>query len=188
MRLRPLLLSGSTALIAVSGFAWVNGAAALDGGFGGGDVLLAQAVPPAAAPPAAGGGPPPHAAKPAREHMRAPNPKAMCQDDVARRIGHRAYLKARLDLKPEQMSAWNAFEKAADAASTKDMARCASLSAEIKAPPTYTERLDLQETRMKARLEAIQAIKPSLETLYAALTPEQKALFDRPQGRLHRPR
>ena len=56
---------------------------------------------------------------------RSFSPKAACIDMVARRIGDRAYIKARLELKPEQMTAWNAFEKAADEASAKSMARCA---------------------------------------------------------------
>jgi hypothetical protein len=33
---------------------------------------------------------------------------------------------------------------------------------------------------MKARLAALEATKPSLQALYASLTPEQKAIFDKP--------
>jgi hypothetical protein len=87
-------------------------------------IELAQAAPPAAT--AAG---------------RTFSPKSMCQDMLARRIGNRAYIKARLELKPEQMTAWNAFEKASD-----------------------------------------EAVKPTLTALYAVLTPEQKAILDRPRG------
>ena len=40
---------------------------------------------------------------------------------------------------------------------------------------------------MKSRLESLEAVKPSLTALYAALTPEQQALFDRPMmGGPHR--
>ena len=41
-------------------------------------------------------------------------------------IGARAYLKAKLDLKPDQMPAWDAFQKAADEASAKEKATCAA--------------------------------------------------------------
>jgi len=112
--------------------------------------------------------------------MPAFSPKDMCSEQVARRIGNRAYLKARLDLKPEQMTLWNNFEKAADEASAKDKARCATLPAEIKTPPSYIERMTMREEMMKARLAALEAVRPSLQALYAALTPEQKAIFDKP--------
>ena len=125
--------------------------------------------------------------------MPAFSPKDMCTEQVARRIGNRAYLKARLDLKPEQMTLWTNFERAADEASAKDKAHCATLPAEIKTPPTYMERLTMREEMMKARLAALEAVKPSLQALYAALTPEQKAIFDKPMrmgmgmGSIHRP-
>ena len=83
--------------------------------------------------------------------------------------------------------------KAADEASAKDKARCATLPAEVKTPPTYMERMTMREDMMKARLAALEAVKPSLQALYAALTPEQKAIFDKPMrmgmgtGSMHRP-
>lgn len=135
---------------------------------------LAQAAPAPAMPvgPQAGG----PAASPARPF----SPQKMCQDQVARRIGNRAYLKARLNLKPDQMDAWNAFEKAADATAAKDKVRCASLPIEVTTPPSFTERLNMHEAMMKDRLASIESIKPSLLALYATLTPEQKEIMDRP--------
>lgn len=170
MRLRPLLVTGYAALVAAAGLALASTA-------------MAQATPPASQPPVASGG---HDRPMGGMHgVHAVSPKAMCQDHVARRIGNRAYLKTRLELKPEQMSAWNTFEKAADEASKKDLARCASLPTEMKTPPTYPERLTMQEDMIKARLESIQAVKPSLTALYAVLTDDQKAVFDRSTGQRH---
>jgi hypothetical protein len=175
---RLKVLAVTTALVAAGGLVWLTSAVAKDGGFDG-SPQVAQAAPPAAMPPAAGGG----MDQARRERrMAAFNPRNMCMEHVARRIGMRAYLKARLDLKPEQMTAWNAFEKAADEVSAKDKTRCASLPTEVKTPPKFSERFAMRETMMKARLDAIEAVKPSLTTLYAALTPEQQALFDRPAG------
>lgn len=157
MPFRPLLLAMA------AGLAFASPASAFESDFG--DMLeLAQAAPPVAA------------------SGRTFSPKAMCQDMVARRIGARAYLKARLDLKPEQMTAWNAFEKAADEASAKSNARCAALPAELKDRPNYVDRLSMEEDAMKARVASIEAVKPTLTALYAILSPEQKAVLDRPQG------
>ena len=149
--------------VVAAAFAWTSPASALDGGVD--DMLeIAQAAPPAAA---AG---------------RTFSPKAVCQDMVARRIGDRAYIKARLELKPEQMTAWNAFEKASDEASAKQNARCATLPAEMKERPNYVDRLSMEEDAMKARVAAIEAVKPTLLALYNTLSPEQKAVLDRPRG------
>jgi hypothetical protein len=118
--------------------------------------------------------------------MREFSPKSFCEERVARRIGTRAYLKARLDLKPEQMSAWDAFQKAADEASAKEKAKCASLPTEMKDPPKLIDRLNRREEMMKARLESLQAVKPTLLALYDKLSPEQKAVLDRPMMGGHR--
>ena len=176
MSVRRLLLAAPTALVAVAGFAWLTSVAAFDGGSN--DVLeFAQAAPPAAMPPAASGSD--H--RPARAE-RSFSPRAACQEHVARRIGNRAYLKARLELKAEQMPAWSAFEKIADDVSAKELAKCGTLPADQKTRPNFTERLNMQEDMMKTRLESIQAVKPTMLALYATLTTEQKSLFDRPFG------
>ena len=177
MRVRPLFLAVPAALVAVAGFAWLTSAAASNGGFNEAP-QIAQAAPPVAPPPATGGGTAP-AGGPERM-MREFSPKAFCEDRIARRIGNRAYLKARLDLTADQVPAWEAFQKAADEASTKEKAKCASLPAEMKTPPSFPDRLGRQEEMMKSRLESIQAVKPTLMALYDKLSPEQKAAFDRP--------
>ena len=163
MSFRPLLLAMPTTLVLAAGLAFSAPASAFDGAV---DemVELAQAATPA---PAAG---------------RKFSPKDMCLDQVARRIGNRAYLKARLELKPDQMTAWNTFEKASDEASAKANARCATLPAEMKERPNYVERLSMMEDAMKARVASIEAVKPSLTALYNVLSPEQKAVLDRAGG------
>jgi hypothetical protein len=177
MRVRRLFLAVPTALVAAAGFAWLTSAAASNGGFNEAP-QIAQAAPPVAPPPATGGGTAP-AGGPERM-MREFSPKAFCEDRIARRIGNRAYLKARLDLTADQVPAWEAFQKAADEASTKEKAKCASLPGEMKTPPSFPDRLGRQEEMMKSRLESIQAVKPTLMALYDKLSPEQKAAFDRP--------
>lgn len=167
------LLALSTALVTAAGLALASmPASAADGGSD--DLLeLAQSTPPTNPPPGTAG-------RDHREH-RAMNPKAFCLDKVARRVGNRAYIKLRLDLKADQMTAWNAFAKASDDADVKDVARCSALPTEMKERPSYVERLTMEETVMKARIERIDAVKPSLQVLYETLSPEQKAVLDSPR-------
>ncbi len=165
MKIRPFFAVLPASLVAAAGFAFFSGAHAAPEG----RPELAQAQP--ATPPAAG--------PEMRPERPAFSPRNMCSEQVARRIGNRAYMKARLDLKPEQMASWTAFEKAADEASAKQKVRCSTLPVELKGPVSLTDRMGMQEEAMKARLEAIQTVKPALTTLYAALTPEQKAIVDR---------
>ncbi len=186
MSSRVKFLAVASALAVAGGLAWMGSAAAIDGGSAA-SPQLAQAAPPAAMPPAAGGGPDrPMGMMRGRADF---SPKDMCVDHVARRIGNRAYLKAKLDLKSEQVALWNAFEKAADQASAKDKARCAALPTEVKTPPNFMDRMNMREQMLKARLESIEAVKPSLQALYASLTPEQKTVLDKPMmgpGGFHR--
>jgi hypothetical protein len=180
MFFRPLSLAvPATAVfsvVAAAGLAWMSPASALDNGE---DPLeLAQTTPPAAPPPAAGGQ--------ERRERAAFNPKAFCLDRVAHRAGARAYLKVRLELKPEQMTAWNAFAKAADDADVKETTRCNALPTDMKERPNFVDRLGREEDAMKARIERIEAVKPTLLAFYNTLSPEQKVVLDRPRGMMGR--
>ncbi len=171
MLFRPLLLAAPAVLAA--GFMLSAPASALDSSSD--DLLeLAQATPP---PPP---GPGPVGAD-RRERAAAFNPKAICLDQVARRAGNRTYLRVRLELKADQTAAWDAFAKASDAADVKDTARCNALPAEMKERPGYVDRLTMEENTMKARVERIEAVKPSLVAFYNTLSPEQKTVLDRPR-------
>ena len=66
-------------------------------------------------------------------------------------------------------------------ANAKSNARCAALPAEMKERPNYVDRLSMQEDAMKARVASIEAVKPTLTALYAVLSPEQKAILDKPR-------
>ena len=43
---------------------------------------------------------------------------------------------------------------------------------------TVLDRIDRMQQLLSIRLEALQAAKPAVQTLYQALTPEQRAIFD----------
>jgi hypothetical protein len=181
MSRRPLIFAAPAtavfSLVAAAGLAWMSPALALDSSSDD-PFELAQATPPAAPPPAAGGQ--------ERRDRAAFNPKSFCLEQIARRAGNRTYIKTRLELKPEQMTAWNAFAKASDDADVKDTARCSALPTEMKERPNYVDRLTMEENVMKARVERIEAVKPSLVAFYDALSPEQKVVLDRPRGMMGR--
>ncbi len=166
-----LASSGLASLVALAAGLAVAGPAAAAPGAA--STELAQAAP---ATPAT---PPPNGLERRRAAM---NPKAMCLDHLAHRIGHRTYLKVRLDLKPEQMAAWDAFAKAAEGADARETARCNALPTELKDRPTMIDRMTMQEDAMKARLERIGAVKPSMTALYNVLSPEQKTVLDGPMS------
>jgi LTXXQ motif family protein len=175
MRMRAFFLAGPAALVAVAGLSFAISANAMPGDAGqisDADTLIAQAAP---TPP-----PPPDARPGERRERRVFSPRAMCDEQVARRAGFRAYIKVRLNLKPEQMTAWSALEKAADDVTAKEIARCAALPAEVKTPPTFVDRMSMREEAMKTRLAEMEAVKPSMLALYNTLTPEQKVVLDRP--------
>jgi len=173
MSIRSMLLP--TALVLAAGFAFATPASAFDLLEGKDLIELAQATP------AGPRGERAHGAERGERAERHFSPRSMCLDMAARRIGDRAYIKARLELKPEQVTAWNAFEKAADEASAKSMARCQTLPTEMKERPAYLERLTMEEDMMKARIATIEAVKPSLTALVGVLTADQKAILDRPR-------
>jgi len=172
MAFRPLFAVVPVALVLTAGLAVLTTAGASNGGAD--TPELAQTPPPAGAAPMPGDATP--------SDRPAFSPQKACLTMIAHKAGRLAFLKARLDLKPEQMAAWNAFEKASDDVLAKAKTRCASLPTEVKERPSFTERLTMRENFMKARLDAVEAVKPSLLALYAALTPDQKELFDRPRG------
>src|SRR5882672_8546023 len=97
MSFRPLLLAVPLALVTAASFSLTSPASALDGSADD-PFELTQATPPA--PP-----PPPGAGPERRGDRAAFNPKAFCLDHIARRASNRTYIKVRLELKPEQMTA-----------------------------------------------------------------------------------
>jgi hypothetical protein len=53
-------------------------------------------------------------------------------------------------------------------------------------PLTVTGRMEAMEKRMDAMLQAIKAVRPALDALYATLTDDQKAVINSTSGRRHR--
>jgi len=101
------------------------------------------------------------------------NPSAMAD-------ARNAYLKSELKITPAQESAWKAF---ADQAKQQAEAMQAWRSTvQGSAQATAPERLELRNQIMKKRQEQMEKGTAAFKDLYAALTPEQKALADQRFG------
>jgi hypothetical protein len=111
--------------------------------------------------------------------MRMPrNPQERCEERLAWRAAMRAYTEARLNLTAEQRPLWDKLQSAAQAEEQKERQLCSNLKSNDEV--TVLDRLDRLQQFLSARLEGLQAAKSSVEALYQALTPAQRAIFDHP--------
>jgi hypothetical protein len=90
--------------------------------------------------------------------------------------GRIAFLRTELKITEAQTSAWNPF------ANAKKLGEVRGLMMQVpgagQQAPTMTERLDLQERWLLARLDSTRAIKAAFISLYGALSDEQKKTAD----------
>jgi|SRR5580700_10029206 hypothetical protein len=114
--------------------------------------------------------------------MMRGSPAEHCQERLARRAGHFAYVGARLNLTDGQRPLWDKLQSVAQSEEQKEQQLCAGLKP--RETQTLLDRLDWRQQMLSARLEALQAAKAPLQALYQALTPEQRAILDHP---FHRP-
>lgn len=113
-----------------------------------------------------------------RMRMMRADPKERCIDRLARHAARRAYVEVELDLTDAQRPLWDKLESIARSAQQKARQLCDQLKAGRAA--TMLDRMDRAQAFLSARLAALQSAKPAVQALYQALTPEQKAIFDRP--------
>jgi flagellar capping protein FliD len=112
---------------------------------------------------------------------RNQSPAQRCEDRLARQAGMVAYIVAKLNLTDQQKPLWNQVQSAMQAAADKQRALCANLKPrDQRASQTLLDRLDQRQQMLQARLEGMQQVRPSLQALYQALTPDQRAIVDHP--------
>lgn len=91
--------------------------------------------------------------------------------------GRLAYLKGELDITDAQAAAWEGYASAVKARVDLMKGMHESMI-EIMQKGTATERMDARIAGMEAMLEAMKAMKPATEALYAVLSDEQKKVAD----------
>jgi hypothetical protein len=108
--------------------------------------------------------------------MMAGGPAGMAMID--RVEGRLAFLRAELKITDAQTNAWNAFADALRANAKKLGEVRASMMSHMTAgqqqAPTLSERLNLQEQWLAARLEGTRAIKSAFTNLFGVLSDDQK--------------
>lgn len=101
-------------------------------------------------------------------------------DPTAMVEGRLAYLKSELKITPAQETAWQGYAgKAKQQAEAMQALRTAMQGSTQASAP---ERLALRTEMMKKRGEQMEGMTAALKDLYAALTPEQKAIADQRMG------
>jgi Spy/CpxP family protein refolding chaperone len=101
-------------------------------------------------------------------------------DPAAAVEGRLAYLKAELKITKAQEGAWKKYsDEARKQAASMQAARTAMWSG---ATANAADRAELHNKLMKSRLEQTEKTTAAFKQLYAALTPEQKALADQHPG------
>lgn len=91
--------------------------------------------------------------------------------------GRLAYLKAELEITKDQDAVWEAYAEAVnDRAST--MQGMHQSMAAMMDDGSALDRMEARITGMEAMLEAMKAVKPATEALYALLSKEQKEKAD----------
>jgi len=113
-----------------------------------------------------------------RHMMMRRNPQERCEERLAWRAAMRAYAEAKLNLTAEQRPLWDKVQSAAQAEEQKERQLCTALKPGADA--TLLDRMDRMQQFLSTRLEGLQSAKPSVQALYQALTPEQRAMLDHP--------
>jgi hypothetical protein len=107
---------------------------------------------------------------------RPPNAES-CLDRMARHAALRAYLKARLDLSPQQLPAWQDFESAATESDAEERQACAQLAVKSE-NQTIVQGMDSVEEMLAHRLVQIRKVGGPLRKVFATLSPDQLRLLE----------
>ena len=104
---------------------------------------------------------------------------SMCGRMTTHLEGRLAFLKAELNITPEQEALWNAYASAVRDNAKSMGSRCTALMGDSDASQkSLPDRLDAQEQFVAARLDSLRATNKALKPLYQALSDAQKKLAD----------
>lgn len=91
--------------------------------------------------------------------------------------GRLAYLKGELQITEAQSKAWDAYAEAVEARVDAMQSMRQNMLQSLQ-DGSATDRLDARIAAMETMLEAMKAVRPTIEELYAILSDEQKTLAD----------
>lgn len=118
--------------------------------------------------------------KPSPEEMAAWHTQ-MCKGHYARVAGKLAYLQADLSITDAQRGAFDQWKGVVLSSAKAHSDACLAHTADGQKMHHHDalERNARMQKHLEAKLAELKSERPSLETLYASLTPDQKKLFDR---------
>ncbi len=132
--------------------------------------FFAPGLPPP--PPFAGPGPGAGNALPA-----GPSPKEVCMNAVALRAGFLGYLKAKLDLAPPQLAAWQEAEAVFNDVAKGEREGCSRLPAEV-AQASVLRAIAFAEEYTASQQQQLQKTGPAIRKLYESLSASQRKVMD----------
>lgn len=121
----------------------------------------------------------------ANPEVRAKMMQSFCTDRTAQAAGRLAYLEAKLKPTSAQQAAWKKYSDAVTADAGAREKECLARPARHDGKgerPSIVERQAMMEKGLEARLASLKATTPALQSLYATLSDDQKAVLDRAQG------
>lgn len=104
-----------------------------------------------------------------------PRPGQFCRNIYALKAAQMAFLEAKLQLTASQQPLFARWKDISLAIAKRHEGDCTGRAEQTRARPDLMQRLDREEDMLKTRLADIQAERPALGALYAALDPTQKA-------------
>ena len=91
------------------------------------------------------------------------------------------------NLSADQKALWDKWQQASIAGADKLRTQCVAQAPESGARLNALQKEAFAESMLTLEVDSLKSARPALEALYAALTPEQRALFDH-RGGEHRRR
>ena len=132
-------------------------------------------------------------APPDMDEAITPGPRRgqFCRNISALKAGQLAFLETKLQLTASEQPLFARWKEVSMDIAKRREGDCDSRVQRLRAGQRHDlmERLDREEDRLKPRLADLQAERPALNALYAALDPAQKEEFGRAArmgGRMHR--
>ena len=102
--------------------------------------------------------------------------KQMCEDRYAREVGRMAYLETRLDLSQTEQPLFASWKEAKLGIAKRHSDDCGQRMTQQRDRGTFSlvDRMGREEDMLKRRVADLDAERPALAALYAALTPAQR--------------
>jgi hypothetical protein len=116
-------------------------------------------------------------------HMPGPEDMAKwhakaCNERYALAAGKLAFLEAELSITSAQHGVFARWRDGILSSAKSREETCLARAPQPEHRPNALELADAAQKRLTERLESLRSERPALEALYAALTPDQKAMFD----------